>query len=339
MLPARDAGATLGAAARSCLEQTFENLELLLLENDATADTIAVMEEIAGSDARARMVRCPPGAGFIAALNRGWQEARGAYLARMDADDVSYPQRIALQVRFLREHPGLAACGTLVRIRRRVPEGPLHAGHLPPLNGFSSYESWINSVRSPRAIAAERFVDSPVANPSAMVRREVFGKIGGYRDVRWAEDYDFWLRAIDAGMQLGKVPETLLDWFDSGTRLTRNDPHYSQQRFLEAKAHFLARLPQVLRHGVAICGAGPIGKRLARFLVREGAHVGAFYEVSARRIGNRIAGIPVLGSDAIPRADGRVLIAAVGVPGGAARVRDLLKPLGYTEGSNFFRVA
>ncbi|MGK0188885.1 MAG: glycosyltransferase involved in cell wall biosynthesis [Verrucomicrobiales bacterium] len=335
MLPAKDAAATVRAAAESCLQQTKRDLELLLIENDSTAKTIAVMEQLARSDARVRIVHAPPGVGFIAALNLGWRQSQGEFLARMDADDISYPQRIEKQLQLLNEHPELAACGTAVRIVRRGDHGKI----LPPLQGFADYQEWLNSVTSPESIAAERFIDSPISNPSAMIRRRVFDQIGGYQVVDWAEDYDFWLRLMENDLLVGKVPEILLDWIDSDSRMTRNDAHYSQRQFLNAKAHFLARLPIVRDAGVEICGAGPIGKRLARLLEIEGVAVTAFYEVSDRKIGNVIGGIPVRGSNDMPRCGKCVMVSAIGVKGGRARVRKLMRPLGYREGIDFFCVA
>ena len=335
MLPARDAAATLDAAARSCLEQSWTDLELVLIENDSTPKTRAIMENLERADSRVRIVHSPPAAGFIAALNLGWRESRGNLLARMDADDICHPQRIARQVAMLESRPDLAACATLVRILRREFDGTISA----PLQGYADFEAWLNSVRKPDDIAAQRFIDSPIANPSAMIRREFFEQLGGYRKTEWAEDYDFWLRLIEKDLKIAKCSEILLDWFDSSTRLTRNNIHYAQERFLAAKAHFLARMIKVRKNGVAICGAGPIGKRIARLLQREEIRIHAFLEVSPRRIGNQIAGIPVIGSQSLPLPNHPVMIGAVGLPGARDRIRDLLTSFDYVEGTNFFCVA
>ena len=335
MLPAKDAASTLRAAAASSLQQSFSDLELLLIENDSTGDTRQVMAEIAADDKRVRIVSAPKGAGFVAALNLGWREARGRFLARMDADDVNHSQRIARQAAFLEEHPDIDACGSLVRILRRGWQGKV----LPPLQGYVEYERWLNSVVHADAITAQRFIDSPVANPCAMIRREVFERVGGYREVAWAEDYDFWLRLLESGGRIAKVPEVLLDWFDSDSRLTRNDGHYAQARFLEAKAHFLGRLEIIGKRGVSICGAGPTGKRLARLLKDEGVEVKAFFEVNERRIGNRIGGVEVMGGPDLRAAGQGVMLGAVGLPGARDRIREWLTPLGYREGEDFFCVA
>jgi hypothetical protein len=268
-------------------------------------------------------------------LNFLWHESQGDLLARLDADDFAYTGRLQQQAKFLRNHPNLAACGTRVRIRRRV-DGRV----LDPDPGYAAYEDWLNGLTTPEAIARERFIDSPVANPSKMIRRSVLERFEGYLDRPWAEDYDLWLRLLGGGERIGKVDELLLDWYDSDRRTTRTHDRYSQASFIRAKAHYLARLPLVIEQGLSICGAGPIGKRLVRFLLDEQVEVHAFYEVSEKRIGQSIHGIPVRdGNLSFGDAIGTVLVSAVGVPGGRDKIRGLAAEAGFVEGEDFFCAA
>ena len=337
MLPARDAADTVFEAAQSCLEQTFTDLELLCVANDATSETFQELKRTGASDSRVRLIEAPEGSGFIDALNLAWRESRGKYLARMDADDISFPERFARQIEWLEKNSGIVAAGCKVKIRRREADGSIVA----PRRGYAEFEDWLNHCLTPGQIAAQRFIDSPIANPSAMLRREVFQSVGGYRKVDWAEDYDFWLRLLEKEHAISKVPEVLLEWRDSESRLTRNDPHYTKNQFLAAKAHFLARMPEVKTRGVAVCGAGPIGKRLARYLKKEGTRVVAFFEVNQRKIGRTIGGIPVRTGEALPRSSSHspVLLGAVGLPGARERIRGLAGAAGYREGEDYFAVA
>ena len=103
------------------------------------------------------------------------------------------------------------------------------------------------------------------------------------------------------------------------------------------KAHHLARLPDVPERGVAICGAGPIGKRLGRLLTAEGVTLRGFFEVNPRRIGERIGGVPVAGPDEFgSRWREAILLSAVGIEGGRDRVRRLAEGEGYQEGEDFW---
>jgi glycosyltransferase involved in cell wall biosynthesis len=338
VLPARDAESTLGMAIESCLAQTLPNFELILVDHGSIDGTFSVMKKYARRDSRIDVLKKPRSAPFVSVANLAWQESRGELIARMDADDFSYPARLQHQVRFLADHPDMAACGTLVRIRkRRTAES---TSHTAPDQGYADYETWINSLVTPDDIAAQRFIDSPLANPTTLVRRSALERFGGYADPDWAEDYDLWLRMLEAGERLGKVEKVLLDWIDSDTRSTRTIDRYSQDQFQRAKAHYLARLPLVRQRGVSIAGAGPIGKKLARRLRDDhGITVGAFFEVSENRIGNAIDGIPVLPTEALAGSPHRVLVGAVGLPGARDLIRDLALANSYREGEDFFCVA
>ncbi|MEM7145009.1 MAG: glycosyl transferase, partial [Verrucomicrobiota bacterium] len=208
-----------------------------------------------------------------------------------------------------------------------------------PGEGFREYERWINSLREPDAIAAARFIESPMVHPSVVMRREVVEAVGGYRDVGWAEDYDLWLRMLERGCRFAKVGEVLLEWRDGAERLTRSDERYSQENFLRAKAHFLGRMEAVRGRGVAIAGAGPIGKRLGGYLRDEGARVELFYDVHPRRIGERIGGVPVRDSEELAGPGGAILLGAVGIRGERETVRSVAVGAGYVEGVDFFCVA
>jgi hypothetical protein len=202
--------------------------------------------------------------------------------------------------------------------------------------GMQQYVDWVNGLKSPEDHFRERFIESPVVHPSILMRREAWERLGPYRRQAWAEDYDAWLRFLEQGGRLGKIPETLYHWTDSPDRLTRQHERYSQSAMLQCKAHFLARAD--VPDPFALCGAGPIGKQLARYLIEQGAEVEAFFEVNARRIGETIAGIQVRSHNELADFKGCVL-SAVGVPGGRDRVRSLVSPLGFVEGQDFFCVA
>ncbi|MEX2577584.1 MAG: glycosyltransferase [Verrucomicrobiales bacterium] len=334
VMPVRNAAATLVEAIDSLRAQDFRDLEIVLVDHDSSDESPAMMDKAAQQDARIRVFR---GKGtFVEAANLAWRQARGALIARMDSDDVAREDRIGCQVEYLEGRPDLAACGTLVNILKRTPGGDT----APADGGYRRYETWINSIVEPAEIAAQRFVDSPLPNPSTMIRRSALEAVGGYRDPAWAEDYDLWLRLLEAGYRLGKVPLRLLDWYDGESRATRRLERYSASRFQEAKAHYLSRMPRVKESGVAICGAGPIGKRMASLLKRNGVTVHAFAEVNERQIGNRIAGTPVVGSGGlVAYREKAVVLGAVGQPGGRRRVAQLAQSFGFVEGLDFFSVA
>lgn len=333
-LPARNAEGTLGAALDSLLAQDFPGFEILVVDHSSTDRTRDLARKCAERDPRVRILTC--GGSFVEAANLAWSEGRAPLVARMDADDIARPERLRAQAEFLREHPGLSGCASLVRILRRGPRGEA----LPPDRGYRRYQEWINSVITPEAIAAQRFVDSPLPNPATMVRREVLEAAGGYRDSDWAEDYDLWLRLLEDGHRFGKVDRVLLDWLDSPARATRNQERYALSEFQRAKAAYLARAPGLAERGAVLCGAGPTGKEMAALLRERNVPVKAFLEVDEKKIGNRIAEVPVLPSIETSNFAGRAfLLGAVGRPGARERIRKLATDSGFREGEDFFCVA
>ena len=126
------------------------------------------------------------------------EEARAPLMARMDADDVMHADRLRAQVDLLDAHPEIAIAGTRVEL---FPEEGVRAG-------YREYVRWQNGCVTPEEIAANVYVESPFAHPSVMARTEVLRRLGGYAEGPFPEDYELWLRWLDAGVAIGKVPET-----------------------------------------------------------------------------------------------------------------------------------
>jgi hypothetical protein len=202
-----------------------------------------------------------------------------------------------------------------------------------------AYLEWQNQLLDHEAMVRDLFVESPLVHPSVMMRAEALRVLGGYRAFDGPEDYDLWLRAEEAGLRLGKLPQVLLEWRDSPARLTRRDQRYTPERFRALKLEVLGR--RYLRDGrpVVVWGAGPIGKGWARALRAAGHRVQAFVEVDRKKIGQRIGGVPVVDLEAVPRMSGCLHLAAVGQAGARARIREAAAGLGLREGADFLAVA
>jgi hypothetical protein len=296
-----------------------------------------LLEDLASYDSRIRVLSTEP-RGIVAALERARAEARGEFLARMDADDVALPDRLARQLALMERAPEVVLCGTGVEY---FPREGLRDGTL-------RYESWINGPSDPEGIERELFVEWPLAHPTFLLRAEAAARVGGYRDVGWPEDYDLVLRLWRDGGRLARVPEVLLRWRDAPTRLSRTDPSYSLDAFRACKVHHLRRGPLGAEQGkpgrpVMICGAGPVGKAMARALQGAGTEVRAFFDLDPRKIGQTIHGAPVLGPEDIPApssgGDGPVVLGAVGQPGARAEIRALFGGVGWREGEDLWMVA
>jgi hypothetical protein len=193
VMPVYNGAAYLAEAVESILAQTFGDFELLAVEGNSTDASPAILAGYAVRDGRVRVVP-QTGHGLIAALNQGVGAARGEFIARMDADDVALPERFARQVRFLREHPTVAAVGTAMQAI-----GP---------DGIRYWR--MDYPTHPAAVRDMLTKASCLGHPSVMARRAALDAVGGYRSaLRDAEDYDLWLRLADR-FELANLPDVLM---------------------------------------------------------------------------------------------------------------------------------
>ena len=184
-------GPFLGQAIESILGQSHSDFEFIVIDDgssDDSADTIASYR-----DARLRVVRHTENAGLATRLNEGFALASGRYIARMDADDVSLPDRLARQIKFMKAHAYVGACGTWVDV----------AG-----DGVS--QRW-EYPASHKAIHARLLFDCAMAHPTVMFDRIRLQKARLSYDSSYpcAQDYDLWCRAVE-DLSLANLPEVLL---------------------------------------------------------------------------------------------------------------------------------
>lgn len=323
VLPARDAASTIDAALESMLRQTFTDLEVLAIDDGSTDDTRARLERWAARDERVRVLSTG-GVGLVGALNLGLAEARGELLARMDADDESLPTRLERSVARLDADPSLAGVGTGVEIVRHDQ---------PPSPSLVDYGRWLSSLTTPARLFADRLVESPLCHPSVLLRRAVLERVGGWRDGDFPEDWELWLRLLEAGEALVCLPEVLHRWTDHDRRLTRTDARYQREKHTRLKAMTLhARLTG---RRLAIWGAGERGVALCRALHALGSRVERFVEVNPRKVGQRIHGARVVFPDDLGPPGDEHLIASVGARGARAEIRAFLDSRGWVEGEHF----
>ena len=229
-MPCYNCGETVGRALDSLLAQRNAEFEVVAVDDGSDDDTAGILAEYARRDSRVRFLQIEHG-GVIRAANAAIQAARGEYVARMDADDICLPDRLAAQARLLDDCPDLGLVGCRVRFggdRRRS-------------RGYALYVDWTNTLLTPEAIRLNRFVEFPVPNPSIMFRRTALETYGGYVRGDFPEDYELLLRWQEAGVPMAKADEELLIWNDPPDRLSRTHSRYDVDAFYRVKTDYLAR--------------------------------------------------------------------------------------------------
>ncbi len=335
VLPVRDAVTTVARAIESIRGQTFVDWELIVVDDGSQDGTDAVLAGLARTDARIRVIE-QGRLGVAAAFNAGLAVARGEYVARMDADDESHPERLAAQVAFLDapENADVGVAGSLVEF----------GGDRATRGGYALHVDWLNTIVTPEQIALHRFEESPLANPSVMFRRELVARHEACRDGDFPEDYELWLRWLDAGVRMAKVPRVLLRWNDPPTRLTRTDARYAPEAFFRVKAEWIARwLVREFKAArpVWIWGAGRHTRKRAEHLTAHGVSIGGYIDVDAKKTGRGIGGtgLPVIAPAALPAPGGIFVLSYVTTRGAREYNRAALMACGYVEGRDFLMCA
>ena len=194
VMPVFNAAAYLEESVSSILHQSFDNFEFIIVNDGSSDGTAEMLRRLAKNDPRIR-VYDDERKGMIPALNRGCRLARGRYIARMDADDVSFPQRIERQVEYMEQHPQIGIVGSWVAIDKYG--SPAGIWRLPT---------------SPNLLKWTLFFGVCAAHPSVLIRRGVMERLDFYRPgALHAEDVDLWFRASSI-TEFGNVPEVLLKY-------------------------------------------------------------------------------------------------------------------------------
>jgi len=163
---------------------------------------------------------------------------------------------------------------------------------------------------------------------------------GGYRDGDFPEDYELWLRLHAAGEVLAKLPQTLLHWRDGPGRLSRTDLRYARIAFDRLRAGYLARDPRLLaaRSRLVIWGAGRRTRRRGAHLLGHGFRPRAWIDIDPRKIGNRLAGVPVVDPSWLRRRPRPFVLSYVASHGARPCIEAELSRLGYRKGEDYLHV-
>ena len=188
LMPAYNAEKYLGEAITSILNQTFSDFELIIIDDASTDNTAKIIKSF--DDKRVKYFRNKQNSGVTVSLNNGLKHCCGEFVARMDADDICFPTRFEKQVSKLQE--GYDIVGTNIIFIDEKGEK----------QGIRTYSNNIDSVIR---------MESPLAHPSVMFRKDFLQKTGWYRtEYNSAEDYDLWIRFYTNNARFFIIQESLL---------------------------------------------------------------------------------------------------------------------------------
>lgn len=196
LMPVYNAERYLAEAVESILAQTFKDFEFIIVDDGSTDASLKILETYAKRDERIRL-KSRENIGYAKTLNEMLTQAKGDFIARMDADDIALPERLARQVEFLQRESAVVCVGGL-------PEVIDEKGRL-----LTRIKLPRNNDEIQQMILSGQVV---LSHPTVMIRRSALLEVGGYDDAMVpAEDLDLWLRLGEVG-ELANLEDTLLKY-------------------------------------------------------------------------------------------------------------------------------
>jgi glycosyltransferase involved in cell wall biosynthesis len=213
-----EASEIIGQAIESILNQTFRDFEFIIVDDSTSEDTVRKIESY--SDDRIHLIKRSGHSWLPEKLNIGMRQAKGDYIARMDADDIALPERLEKQISFLDEHKEVFVLGGQVNLMDE--EGTVFSEKLYPLGGIKLY---LHSTYK-----------SPFNHPSVVFRKELVDKGFFYNEelIKTSEDIDLWLRVIHEKYKIANLPDKITNY-----RIRNN---MAKWRSSEAEIRYMAKV-------------------------------------------------------------------------------------------------
>lgn len=192
LMPTYNVAPFVEEAVRSIFEQTYRNFELIIVDDCSSDGTYEILKRLADLDHRIILDRNDTNSKICITLNKAWSLAKGEFIARMDGDDISMPERLEVLINFLNGHPDVDLVGSQVI----------------SINETGEVISQKQYLRTPDFIKRGNKYGPAVVH-IWMARSKVYEALNGYRNIPFAEDYDFLLRGETIGFRYANVEEYL----------------------------------------------------------------------------------------------------------------------------------
>jgi glycosyltransferase involved in cell wall biosynthesis len=260
-MPVYNTAAYVDAAIASIRRQTCRDFELVIADDGSTDDSTAIIARHAAEDARIVVCRIAHG-GVVAASNAGLAGARGAYIARMDSDDIALPDRLALTLAYLEQHPDVAVVGGAVEV----------------IDEDGRVQSVIRPAQAPQQLARILPERNVILHSTTLIRATMLERVGRYRPAfAAAEDTDLWLRVLEHG-GIANIPDVIVQY----------RRHRERASYVRAEAQCIASMAAIAAARLRRSGRpDPIGDAPSltpEMLERLGLTPGALHAGICRRL-------------------------------------------------------
>lgn len=324
LLPFHNAAPWIKETVLSIQEQSFEDWELIAVNDFSTDDSNSILKELANHDSRIQIHQNSE-KGIIPALQLGLSKATGEFLTRMDADDIMPENRLQLMVNKLSSLPSKSIVTGKVKyfsenLGFREPQPSISEGYL-------SYEAWLNERIDNNDHFQHIYRECVVASPNWMSRTQETKDSYIFSKLNYPEDYDMTFRWMEEGFSIHGISDTTLLWREHPDRTSRNSEIYDQASFFDLKLKWFCKLHST--ESIAILGAGSKGKIAAKFLL-DGEIDFNWYDLDWKKYGAPVFGKTIQNYDHLK---GQKLLVTV-YPENKKPLLDFITEKGFEIGRN-----
>lgn len=297
----------------SILNQTYQNWELIAVNDHSTDRSLEILNDFANRDHRIKVFHSQ-GQLLIPALQEGFKHVKGILINRMDSDDKMPDYKISLLVdTWLKYGKGHVIAGGTEHF---VDEGEVG-------DGFRKYEKWLNEVARNETHYQEIYKECVIPSHSWLLHKEDFANVGAFDPEVYPEDYDLCFRFYTHGIKVVGLDKVLHYWRDRSNRISRTWECYKDNRYFELKLRYFFHLDRNPSRPLVLWGAGKNGKDLAKLVLANGD---TFHWVcdNNKKIGRHIYGIMMEHFDVIQNLENPQIIIVVTSPNDKKDIIDKL---------------
>jgi glycosyltransferase involved in cell wall biosynthesis len=258
LMPAKDVESFVSACIQSIINQSYLKWELIVVDDHSSDNTYKIIDDYALKDNRIKIVK-NFGNGIIDALKLAYENSKGHFITRMDADDLMSEIKIEELVNLLQSQNEVKIATGYVEYFSDSELG----------EGYQKYAQWLNQLVDNQNHFAEIYKECVVPSPCWMMRRKDFESIGAFNNDIYPEDYDLCFRMYAYQLKILGIPKVLHYWRDYNNRTSRTSLHYADNSFIQLKMHYFIKLDYNKSKKLILLGAGKKGKQIAKILVNR----------------------------------------------------------------------
>jgi glycosyltransferase involved in cell wall biosynthesis len=331
VMPVYNSQEYIREAIESILNQTYRKFELIIVYDESQDKSLDIIEEYNQKDDRIILLKRKKGT-LVTALNDGIKIAKGEYIARMDADDISYPNRFEKQVDYLNKHPNIFMLGT--NYRTIYEDGITDKGRKKYEGADRRSKESIDNENCFLSInEAQKFI-----HPTIMIKKELFDIVGLYKQYI-LEDIELYFRTASYGLGIAKIEEELLDYRarDDSKSSTENRARQTRE-IIEMKVKYIInKLSDEINNAkYLIWGADISGieaQKIINEIIPEAECVGYIDPFKEGCVNS----IPIIQPEVIQKQNFNYVF--ICTQAGAKPAREKLSELGYIEIEDFFKIS